>query len=46
MTPDTSKSARDREVGGLGIFMVKKMMDTVSYEYKDNKNYLTIEKKY
>ncbi len=46
MTPDTSKSASDREVGGLGIFMVKKMMDTVSYEYKDNKNYLTIEKKY
>ena len=40
--PDTSPEAiMDRE-GGLGIFMVKKMMDDVSYAYEDGKNTLTI----
>ncbi len=43
--PDIEKSAEDRPVGGLGIFMVKKSMDKVSYEYKDGQNILTIEKK-
>ena len=33
-----------RRRGGLGIFMVKKTMDDVSYEYKDGKNILTITK--
>ncbi|MBQ9355186.1 MAG: anti-sigma factor antagonist [Clostridia bacterium] len=42
--PDISLSAEDREIGGLGIFMTKKMMDHVSYEYKDGKNILKIEK--
>ena len=42
--PDISKSADEREIGGLGIFMVKKTMDSLSYEYKDNKNILTIRK--
>ena len=40
--PDTTLSADERKIGGLGIFMVKKMMDTVSYEYKDGLNILTI----
>ena len=42
--PDISLSAEDRQIGGLGIFMTKKMMDDVSYEYKDGKNILKIEK--
>lgn len=42
--PDTSLSAEEREIGGLGIYMVKKSMDEVSYEYKDGQNILTITK--
>ncbi|MBO4252039.1 MAG: SpoIIE family protein phosphatase [Clostridia bacterium] len=42
--PDTTLSAEDRKIGGLGIFMVKKSMDAVTYEYKDGKNILTIKK--
>ena len=44
--PDITLSAEDRPIGGLGIFMVKKSMDEVSYEYKDNKNQLTIRKNF
>ena len=40
--PDTSLSAEEREIGGLGIFMVKKMSESMEYEYTDNKNILTI----
>ncbi len=43
--PDITKSAEDRKVGGLGIFMVKKSMDDVYYEYKDGQNILRIEKR-
>lgn len=42
--PDTSLSANQRKIGGLGIFMVKKSMDDICYEYKDGKNILTIKK--
>ena len=42
--PDTTLSANQRQIGGLGIFMVKNSMDNVSYEYKDGKNILTIKK--
>ena len=43
--PDTTiSSAKQRKKGGLGIFMVKKSMDNVNYEYKDGKNILTIKK--
>ncbi len=42
--PDTTLSAEDRNMGGLGIFMVKKTMDDVSYTYKNKKNILTISK--
>ena len=43
--PDTTLSAEDRAIGGLGIYMVKKSMDDVSYEYKDGKNILKLYKK-
>ena len=43
--PNTTLSADEREIGGLGIFMVKKTMDDVIYEYKDGQNRLTIVKK-
>lgn len=42
--PDITLSAEEREIGGLGIYMVKKSMDDVSYEYKDGKNILRIKK--
>lgn len=42
--PDTTLSAEERDVGGLGIFIVKKTMDDVSYKYEDGKNILTIKK--
>ena len=42
--PDVTLSAENREPGGLGIYMMKKMMDNVEYIYKDNKNILVIEK--
>ena len=42
--PDITLSAEQRQIGGLGIFMVKKSMDKVEYEYKDEKNILTIRK--
>lgn len=42
--PDISLPAEEREIGGLGIFMVKKTMDDMSYEYKDGQNLLTLKK--
>ena len=42
--PDVTLSADKREIGGLGIFMVKKSMDDISYEYKDGQNILKIKK--
>lgn len=41
---DITLSAEDREIGGLGILMVKKSMDAVDYTYEDGKNILTIKK--
>ena len=43
--PDTTLSAEEREIGGLGIYMVKKSMDDITYEYKDGQNILSIKKK-
>lgn len=43
--PDISLSAQERRIGGLGIFMVKKSMDHMYYEYKDGKNHISIIKK-
>jgi anti-sigma regulatory factor (Ser/Thr protein kinase) len=42
--PDITKSAEERDIGGLGIFMVKKMMDGMDYRHEDGKNILTIYK--
>lgn len=43
--PNITLDAEQREVGGLGIFMVKKTMDKVFYENKEQKNILTIKKR-
>ncbi len=42
--PDVTLSAEERGIGGLGIYMVKKSMDDIQYEYKDGRNILTIKK--
>lgn len=44
--PDVSLPAEEREIGGLGIFMVKKSMDDMRYVYKDGHNVLTISKSF
>ena len=43
--PDITLSAQDREIGGLGILMVKKLMDETVYSYENGKNILTVLKK-
>lgn len=42
--PNVTLSAEERQIGGLGIFMTKKIMDDVVYEYIDGKNILTLKK--
>lgn len=42
--PDVTLSAEQRAVGGLGIFLVKKSMDDIRYEYVNGSNILTIVK--
>ncbi len=42
--PDTSLSAHERSIGGLGVYIVKQMMDDVTYEYKNGQNILRIKK--
>ncbi len=42
--PDVTLSAEERQIGGLGIFMVKKSMDDVKYEFTDGHNVLTMRK--
>ena len=43
--PDVTLPAGEREVGGLGIFLTKQIMDDLSYEYRDGQNILTLKKK-
>ncbi len=43
--PDVTLSAEERDIGGLGIYMVKKSMDLFTYERKDGKNIVTIGRK-
>ena len=43
--PDITLSAEEREIGGLGIFITKKTMDTVTYAYENGENILTMTKK-
>ena len=42
--PDVTLPTSERPIGGLGVYMVKKTMDSVSYEYADGSNRLTITK--
>ena len=39
---DISLSVEEREIGGLGIHLVRQIMDEVRYERKDDKNVLTL----
>ncbi len=43
--PDITVPVAERQIGGLGIFMTKKVMDDVIYEHKDGQNILTLKKK-
>lgn len=43
--PDISLPAEEREIGGLGIYMTKKFMDDLSYEYRDGQNILVMKKR-
>ena len=42
--PDVTLSIEERQIGGLGIYMVKKSMDEMLYEYRDGMNIVTIKK--
>ena len=42
---DTSLSAEERPIGGLGIHLITQLMDSINYERKDNLNVLTLRKK-
>lgn len=42
--PDTSLSLEEREIGGLGIFLVKQMMDELEYQRENGQNILTLTK--
>ena len=42
--PDITLTAEDRNIGGLGVMMVKKTMDALAYRFENNKNILTIKK--
>ena len=44
--PDVTLAAEERGIGGLGIFMTKKTMDRVRYEYRDGQNVLRLEKRF
>jgi sigma-B regulation protein RsbU (phosphoserine phosphatase) len=43
--PDITLAAEDREIGGLGIFIAKKTMDSITYAYENGENVLTMVKK-
>lgn len=42
--PDLTLSIEEREIGGLGIFLTKKMVDSISYNYIDGQNVLRFKK--
>ena len=42
--PDVTLPWKQRRIGGLGIFLLRRKMDDIHYDYVDNKNILTIEK--
>lgn len=44
--PDITLDAEERQIGGLGIFLIRKLMDTVSYDYFDGFNGFTLTKRW
>ena len=44
--PDVTLSAEKRKIGGLGIYLVKKTMDSMTYERRDGRNIVTMKKKF
>ena len=42
--PDVTSEIDERSVGGLGIFLVRQVMETVTYQHKNHKNILTLVK--
>lgn len=40
--PDITADISERQIGGLGVFLMKKLMDSVQYRYEDNKNILSL----
>ena len=42
--PDITLSAEDRQIGGLGIYLIKQTMDSIEYAYEEGENVLKIEK--
>ena len=43
--PDLDSAIEDRRIGGLGVHLVKTMMDNVTYAYRDGRNHVTLRKK-
>lgn len=43
--PDVNAPIEDRQIGGLGIFLCKNLMDNINYKYEDGCNVLTMQKK-
>jgi anti-sigma regulatory factor (Ser/Thr protein kinase) len=43
--PELGDDVESRQIGGLGIFLMRKKMDQVTYEFKNGKNVLTLRKK-
>ncbi|MDH7510619.1 MAG: ATP-binding protein [Methanolinea sp.] len=43
--PDTSAPLWEREIGGLGVHLIRSLMDEVSYEFRDGENILTLRKR-
>ena len=44
--PDITLSAKERQIGGLGIFITKKTMDSIAYAYEKGENILTMKKSF
>ena len=44
--PDVTLSVEERKIGGLGIYMAKRAVDSMKYEYKNGQNILSLVKKY
>ena len=40
--PDITSDLKDRKIGGLGVFLAKKLSDKISYAYENGKNVLTV----